>query len=78
MKCTIISNLENYMIFRNLIHLVNVKGDHGHKHCQMKRAYTHIFCGIQAQMILWKHMTTSFFQKLIRVEKKRGESHGLA
>jgi hypothetical protein len=71
MKCMIISNLENYMIFRNLIHLVNVKVGHGHNIVKLKvhtHTHTHIFCGLQAQMILWKHMTTMFFQKLIHVD----------
>ncbi len=40
--CMIISNLENYMVFRNLIHLVNVKGDHGHNIVKLKR-HTHTY-----------------------------------
>lgn len=55
MKCMIISNLDNYMIFQILIHLVNVKVDHGHNIVKLKvhtHTHTHIFCGLQAQMIL--------------------------
>jgi hypothetical protein len=53
-----------HMIFRNLIHLGNVKIDHGHNIVKLKvQTHTHTFCGLQAQMILWKHMTTIFFPK---------------
>jgi hypothetical protein len=58
MKCMIISNLENYMIFRNLIHLVNVKVGHGHNIVKLK-VHTHTHTHTH---ILWSSSPNDFVE----------------